>query len=281
MIFTFSSSRLFADSPKGGSSHEQLACELDELAGTSCTACSVADSTSGRLFGSFVSRRRHFTQSRFSLVILKSWTLVTKSLDAFLKPFFILDLRTLNGSKHDGWFAVRSDILPSTPRQKHWHFRLLCTPGPRHDWWTETPLTCSIASVSDPLVCLPLCSSRSCVFPSPVLGHVSPLQAKPSVSNCRYTKAASDGTAGSPAAIARIGTTWVHSNARSPESWRSTIIFFDWGDSQNCSGFLKVKNSENFEGFFVSQNFEFFKFISKIFSGFAKFVFLLPKCSLI
>ena len=63
VIFTFSSSTFFADSPKGGSSPEKLACELDELVGTSCTAFSVADPTSGRLFGSFVSRRRHFTQS--------------------------------------------------------------------------------------------------------------------------------------------------------------------------------------------------------------------------
>ena len=180
----------FADSPTlGDATLEQFApSELDELADASWTISSVSDSTSGRLFGSFVSRRRHFTQSRVSLVILTSWTLVTKSLDAL--PFFILNLWTLNGSEHDGCFAASADILPRTLRHQHWRLRLLSTPRPREDCtatWNpgvsgQRALTCSVARThSSPILVPPP--------PPPILDYASPPQTKPSVSDCPYATA--------------------------------------------------------------------------------------------
>ena len=124
-------------------------------------------------------------------------------------------------------------------------------------------------------------SSRSCVFPSPVLRHASPLQAKPSVSNCPYAEAVSDGTAGSPAATARIATTWVHLNAHSSESWRGTINFFDWGDSQNFSGFFEGEFFWKIWGGFCFTKFWIFQIHFKNISWLCKIYFLLPKCSLI
>ena len=55
------------------------------------------------------------------------------------------------------------------------------------------------------------------------------------------------------------------------------LIFLIEVIAKGSEDFLEVKNFGNFEGVFILQNFEFFKFISKIFFGFAKFVFCSPK----
>ena len=55
------------------------------------------------------------------------------------------------------------------------------------------------------------------------------------------------------------------------------LIFLIEVIAKGSEEFLKVKIFGTFEGVFISLNFEFFKFISKIFFGFAKFVFCSPK----
>ena len=55
------------------------------------------------------------------------------------------------------------------------------------------------------------------------------------------------------------------------------LIFLIEVIAKGSEDFLEVKNFGNFEGVLVLQCFEFFKFSSKIFFGFAKFVFCSPK----
>ena len=55
------------------------------------------------------------------------------------------------------------------------------------------------------------------------------------------------------------------------------LIFLIEVIAKGSGDFLNAKNVGNFEGVLISQNIEFFKFIPKIFFGFAKFVFCSPK----
>ena len=55
------------------------------------------------------------------------------------------------------------------------------------------------------------------------------------------------------------------------------LIFLIEVIAKSSENFLNVKNFKIFEGVFISQNFEIFKFVSKIFFDFAKFVLCSPK----
>ena len=61
-----------------------------------------------------------------------------------------------------------------------------------------------------------------------------------------FARAESDGTAGKPPATAQIGTTWVHLNARSLESWSGTLNFFNEVADKTSGNFVRLKKIEKF-----------------------------------